>query len=282
MFNFPQKYRISLVSPAGRCDQNTVLSGKKVLESGGCSVTVMPHVFAGNSLPFLSAPDELRAKDINDAIADENTDLIWAVRGGYGALRILDKIDWETLKSRGLPFAGFSDITAIHWAMAAKGINSYLAAPMMKYLAEGNDEITCRSLFSALNGEKISLELDALRPGKVSGTPLAGNLTVAAALCGTEYFPDTSGRILILEEVGERPYRIDRVLTQLRLAGAFDRCTGIIFGNFTDCGEVPDVMAVLLDFTGQVSCPVFYNLPHGHELPFYAFCGRQLISVTPR
>ena len=143
MFRFPQKYRIALVCPAGRCDENTVLSGKKVLESCGCSVTVMPHVFAGNSLSFLSAPDELRAKDINDAVANEEIDLIWAVRGGYGALRILDKIDWERLKKRNIPFAGFSDITAIHWAMAAKGINSYLAAPMMKYLAGGSDEITC-------------------------------------------------------------------------------------------------------------------------------------------
>ncbi|MBE6355890.1 MAG: LD-carboxypeptidase [Lentisphaerae bacterium] len=277
----PGMLRIALVSPSGKCDKQTVLAGKNALEKCGCQVRIMPHVFAGNALPFLAAGDEQRAQDINSAIADEQIDMLWAVRGGYGAIRILDKINWQLWQKCPKPFAGFSDITAIHWAMAKYKIDSFHAAPMMKFLISP-DELTVNSLNAALSGKPVSLHLDALRPGKISGTALAGNIAVAASLCGTKFLPETTGKVLILEEVGEAPYRIDRMLTQLRLAGVFKDCAGIIFGNFTDCGEVPDVMAVLRDFTGQVSCPVFYNLPHGHELPFYAFCGRQLISVTPR
>ena len=166
--------------------------------------------------------------------------------------------------------------------MAKYGIDRYLAAPMMKFIAENQDSSTADALADALESKELNLALPALNPGKVSAAPLPGNLAVAAALCGTPYFPDTTGKVLILEEVGEAPYRIERTLTQLHLAGAFDHCAGIIFGNFTGCGEVPEVMAVLQDFTEKVTCPVFYGLPHGHELPFYALCGRQLISVTPR
>ncbi|MBO5668560.1 MAG: LD-carboxypeptidase [Lentisphaeria bacterium] len=282
MFKFPGDCRVALVSPSGMCDRDTVAAGKEMLEKCGCTVKIMPHVFDGGALPHLSAPDEKRAEDINQAVADENIDMLWAVRGGAGALRILNRIDWKLWQLRRTPLAGFSDITALHWAMAKFGVNTHIAAPMMKYLADDRDTMTAGSLLAAINGEKISLRLPALRPGEISGIPLAGNIAVAAALCGTGYLPDTGGKVLILEEVGESPYRIDRMLTQLLLAGVFERCAGIIFGNFTDCGEVPGVMDVLRDFTARVNCPVCYGLAHGHELPFFSVSGEQLISVTPR
>lgn len=280
MFRFPQKYRIALVAPSGPIAPETVEQGKKILEKYGHEVTIMPHVFSGGSLPHLAAADTGRAEDINAAIANDSIDLIWAVRGGAGALRILDKINWQKLKESGKYFAGFSDITAIHWTMAKYGICRYLAAPMMKFLAENSFPLTGKTLHAALNGENISLRLPALRAGNICGTPLPGNLAVASALCGTGFMPETSGKILILEEVGEAPYRIDRMLTQLRLNGVFDHCAGIIFGNFTGCGEKSEIMDVLRDFTGQVDRPVFYGLPHGHELPFYSICGTQIVTVS--
>ena len=279
MFKFTQQYRIALVAPSGAIVPETVEQGKKVLEKYGHEVIVMPHVFAGNSLPHLAAPDTGRASDINAAIADDSIDLIWAVRGGAGALRILDQIDWEKLKGSGKYFAGFSDITAIHWSMAASGNDRYLAAPMMKFLVENTFDLTGETLHAALNEEYIPLKLPALRSGNICGTPLPGNLAVAASLCGTKFMPETSGKIIILEEVGEAPYRIDRMLTQLQLNGVFEHCAGIIFGNFTGCGSKSEVMAVLQDFTEKVTIPVFYGLPHGHELPFYSICGTQTISV---
>ncbi len=280
MFKFPHKYRIALVAPAGVISPETAASGRAILEKYGHEVKIMPHLFTGGTLLHLSADDADRASDINAAIDDEEIEIIWAVRGGAGSLRILDRINWKKLKDSGKYFAGFSDITAIHWAMAANNSCRYLAAPMMKFLAENREPLTGETLFAALNGSPVSLQLPALRPGSVNGTALAGNLTVAAALCGSRYLPDTTGRVLVLEDIGEAPYRIDRCLTQLRINGVFDHCAGIIFGRFTDCGNEPELMAVLKDFTGKVSCPVFCGLCHGHELPFYSLCGTQEISVT--
>lgn len=281
MFKFPRHYNIALTAPSGGILQETVNAGKIVLKNSGCSVRQMPHIFSGTILSHLAAGDNERADDINAAIADDSIDIIWAVRGGAGALRILNQIDWEKLKGSGKYFAGFSDITAIHWAMAKHGIDTFLAAPMMSYLVKSDDVLTEKTLFSALNGENISLKLPALRAGNICGTPLPGNIAVAASLCGTQYMPDTTGKILILEEVGEQPYRIDRMLTQLQLAGAFEKCAGVIFGNFTNCGAAPDIMNVLRDFTEHLACPVFCGFPFGHELPFHSICGTQLISVTP-
>ena len=282
MFRFPQKYRIALVAPSGPIAPETVEQGKKILEKYGHEVTVMPHVFAGGSLPHLAAADTGRAEDINAAIEDDSIDLIWAVRGGAGALRILDKINWQKLKESGKYFAGFSDITALHWAMAKHDCPNHLAAPMMTFLSAADDSLSGETLFQALCGEKISLKLQPLRRGEVSGTPLPGNLAVAAAMCGTPYFPDTSGKVVILEEINEAPYRVDRMLTQLRLAGAFAECAGVVFGRFTGCGSADELGEVLHDFTAHVSCPVYTGLPCGHELPFYSISGRQEISVTPQ
>ena len=281
MSGFLENQRISLIAPAGPCKTETVLSGKAVLEAYGGTVRIMPHVFDGGSLAHLSAADEARAADINDAVSSGDQ-LIWAVRGGCGCLRILDRIDWSALKRSRKIILGFSDITAIHWAMAKHGIDTYCAAPMMKFMAEKLSDPTGKTLISALKGEPVSIRLDALRAGEISGVPLPGNIAVAAALCGTEFMPDTTGKILILEEVGEAPYRLERMLTQLRLSGVFANCRGIVFGNFTDCGGLPAVMPILHDLTGKVDCPVFYGLPFGHELPFFCTSGMQELTVSPR
>lgn len=281
MFDFPRKFRVYVSAPAGKIDRSPVGMGAAALKAAGCEVTLTPHLFDGGQLPHLSASDRDRAEDINSAVRD-GAEIIWCARGGCGCLRILDKIDWEMIGSRGVAIAGFSDVTALHWAMAKFGMDSILAAPMMKYLGTAGDGLTCKTLSDALSGRPVSLRLEALKKGFASGHPLPGNIAVAASMCGTPFFPDTAGKVLVLEEVGEAPYRIDRMLTQLRLAGTFDRCAGIVFGRFTGCGEASDVEAVLKDFSDSVSCPVFTGLPFGHELPFFSLSGRQLICVSPR
>ena len=135
MFRFPRKLRAALLAPSGMCARETVDAGRKMLEISGCETVVMPHIFTGASLPHLAADDGFRADDINAAAADDSIDIIWAVRGGCGALRILDKIDWQLLRKSGKFFAGFSDITAIHWAMAKNACPRFLAAPMMRFAA---------------------------------------------------------------------------------------------------------------------------------------------------
>ena len=250
----------------------------ETLQKLGAKVKLMPHVLnAASPHRFLSAGDDERAADLLDAWRDPETSMIWAVRGGYGCVRILEKLDWKLMASRQLPLAGFSDITSLHWAMTAKKCGIPMAMPMFSFLKEP-DSGTIDSMAKIFADEPQNFTLPALRKGNISALPLPGNLTVAASLCGTPYFPDTTGKIVILEEVRENsPYRIDRLLNQLRLSGTFDRAAGVVFGYFTSCGNTDELMAVLEDFTSKIGIPVYYGLKFGHEQPFVSIrCDRPL------
>lgn len=266
---FPDNFTVAAVAPAGPVSDEIVFNGVEALQNLGAKVKLMPHIRSASSPhSFLAADDEERAADLFNAWNDPDISMIWAIRGGYGCGRILEELNWETLAARPLPLAGFSDITALHWAMTAKNCGIPMALPMFSYLKDA-DEYTLESLKSVFSGKNCALTLPALRKGNVSALPLAGNLTVAASLCGTSYLPDTTGKLVILEEVGEKsPYRIDRLLNQLRLAGTFEKAAGVIFGYFTECGDTDGLMNVLDDFTSKINIPVFYNLKYGHELPF--------------
>ena len=240
---------IAIAAPAGAAPEEVVLNGVEVLKKWGASVEILPHVFAGHpQLKYLAAPDHLRAGEFTEAFLDEKIDIIWCVRGGYGCMRILDKIPWGKLHDNPTVVAGFSDITALHWAMSANCAGRILSAPMMKYLPESGDGQAMDFLIAAIGNEPLKITADSLRGKCASGKVVPGNLSLAAALCGTKYFPDLSGKIVALEEVYETPYRIDRMLTQLRLSGAFDACSGVLFGNFSSCGEPSETDAVLRDF----------------------------------
>lgn len=277
---FPAKFTVAAIAPAGRVPQETLDAGVKILQTLGADVKVMPHVLDGNpDLSFLAARDDARISDLENAWLDPEVDLIWAIRGGYGCARMLSQINWERLAVRNMPLAGFSDITALHWAMTAKKCGIPCAFPMFKYLSE-YDGSMIKMLAEAFSGKKRCFTLPALRGGSVSGYPLAGNLTVAASLCGTPFFPDTADRILFLEEISEYPYRIDRTLNQLLMAGAFDRCAGVVFGHFTNSGKPEEIMAVLRDFTRRVSVPVFHSFQYGHELPFVSLQSDREVTIN--
>ena len=274
-----KKFTFGILSPAGGLDGGEFDAGLSALERRGFAAKVFPH--ARGKAEYLSAGVEERASDFNAAWADSGIDAVLCSRGGFGSAHLLPLLDWKKLKSRDLPLLGYSDITALHLAMDRYGVGRAIAAPMLRH-------------FPALDAGSLNSLLDVLRRkdhecGAVeeltakavfSGRPLAGNLTVAASLLGTPYFPDPTGRALVLEEVGEPLYRIDRALTQLRLAGAFERCAGVVFGNFTDCGEADAVAAVLRDFADKIKSPVFTGLSFGHELPFHALSTRQTITVS--
>ena len=277
---FPEGFSIAATAPAGAVKPELISAGKAVLEKLGAQVKIMPHS-AGRAanLPYLSGNDDERAADLISAWLDPEVDIIWAVRGGYGCGKLLEKLDWQELSKHPKMVAGFSDLTALHWAMSAKKCGTLMALPMFAFLNE-MDETTFSALAKIFRREESSFFLPALRPGKVRGLPLPGNITVAASLCGTPFFPDTSGKILILEEIGEYPYRIDRNLNQLRLAGAFEKCAAVVFGHFTSAGEPEEIMQVLKDFTCRVKCPVFHSFRYGHELPFVSLAGDICIEIA--
>lgn len=277
---FPEGFTIAALAPAGAVSPERISAGKDFLESLGAKVRIMPHA-AGKDpeLPYLSGSDAERADDLLAAWLDPEVSMIWAIRGGYGSGKLLEKLDWPTLARHKKMVAGFSDITALHWAMTAKDCGTAAALPMFAFLPE-MDEFTRESLSCIFHRREQKFQLPALRPGTVKGAPLAGNLTVAASLCGTPFFPDTRNRILILEEVREHPYRVDRTLNQLRLAGAFEHCAAVVFGHFTSSGSQEEIMAVLKDLCDRITCPVFYGFQHGHELPFASISADQETEFT--
>ena len=277
---FPENFTIAAISPAGKASPETVDAGIKVLQQLGAKVKVMPNVLKGNpEWSYLSATDAERCADLEAAWLDPEVDMLWAVRGGYGCVRLLPMLDWEKLSRRpNMLLAGFSDITAMHWAMSAKNCGIPMALPMFSFL-KNIDEYSLQSLAGVFQKKNCEFKLPALREGVISGLPLPGNLTVAASLCGTAYFPDTTDKILILEEVGEHPYRIDRTLHQLLLNNAFKKCAGIVFGKISSSGNPDEIMAVLKGFTSKVDVPVYYGLEYGHELPFVSLRSDRIITV---
>jgi muramoyltetrapeptide carboxypeptidase len=200
---------------------------------------------------FLSGVDAIRAADINAAFADESIKGIVCTRGGYGFHRILPLLDWKTIKKNPKIFGGYSDVTAMLNALnQICGMESY-HMPMVGAWSDGLDEYIAPFVKSMLFGEPVEYvnpegcPITTIVPGKAKGRLCGGNLSLLAASLGTPYEIDTKGKILFIEEIGERPYKVDGMLTHLRNAGKFNDAAGIILGGFTDCADKEGVIGGL-------------------------------------
>jgi muramoyltetrapeptide carboxypeptidase len=218
-------------------------------------------------------------EDIHNMFLDNEVKLIICLRGGYGASRLLDKIDYSIVKNNPKIFCGYSDITALQNAFFHKTGLVTFAGPMagVDFYKEVS-EFTERSFWNTItSSEPIRIKhpdgerLRNYRSGIAEGRLIGGNLSLFASLIGTEYLPEPEGKILFLEEVGEVPYRIDRMLNQLRLSGFLGKIKGVILGSFTDCMEGdPQRKSLKLEevredyFVKNFHAPVLYNLNHGH------------------
>lgn len=226
---------------------------------------------------YLAGPDEIRAKDIENMFLDSEVDAILCIRGGYGTPRLLDIIDYNIIANNPKLFIGFSDITALHIAFNQIANLSTIHGIMAGNILEW-DSFTYKSFIDAVTMKnKLEItnprneKLYTLIKGKCAGEIIGGNLSLLVATMGSEYEINTKGKILFIEEVGECIYRIDRMLTQLSLAGKFDDCEGIIFGNFSDCNknnlEEFEIIDILLDRVKKYNKPCIYNLQSGHCMP---------------
>ena len=259
-----------VVSPSGGLEGETFDAGLAALEKLGFAAKVMPH--AREKKGYLSASAEARAADLGAAWSDPDIDAILCSRGGFGSAHLLPLLDWAEMKERNLPLLGYSDITALHLAMDKLGVGRPIAAPMLRHFPK-IDEWSLSSLLDVLERRDHETEgVEALTgEGEFSGRPLAGNLCVMASLLGTPYFPDPTGRILVLEDVREPLYRIDRGLTHLEQAGVFSVCSGVVFGAFTgeeiDEAELKELLFRVAKNSGK---PAVYGFPFGHQMPFRA------------
>ena len=217
---------------------------------------------------YLAGPDPARADDLRWGL--EEADAVWAVRGGYGTLRTLDHVVLDPVRERPVPFIGFSDNTVVHMALHQRGVTSFHGPHAgYEHFTRTTETVFRAVLWRAIPAGVLPMPTDAapvpLNGGVAEGRLLGGNLAMLAALCGTPYQPNTRGAILFLEDVSEPLYRIDRMVTQLRLAGVFEGVAGIAVGDFPG-GDEPDagLFDVFRDRLAPLGVPVLAGLPFGH------------------
>lgn len=230
---------------------------------------------------YLSGDDALRARDVNLAFADDSVQAVVCLRGGYGAPRILDLLDYDAIAASPKVFTGFSDITGLHLALFAKArlVTFHSPMPTGDGILPTFDPFTLASLRAALSDAALGCPLQnppdqpmrSFAPGVCEGELVGGNLSLLAALVGTPYFPDLKGKLLFFEDVNEYLYRVDRMLTQLRLSGALDACAGFVLGGFTSCeNEYPDLALPFGQILADIlppGKPVLTNVRAGHLTP---------------
>lgn len=225
---------------------------------------------------FLAGTDEERLAELNALLRRDDLEAIVCARGGYGTLRLLPHLDYDAARRHPKLLVGYSDVTALHAALLVRaglpGLHGPMVAPDWPALDAASE-----ALFWRLAGGEAPVEilgpggerLTGLRPGAAEGLLFGGNLTMLCALLGTPYLPDLSGAILFLEEVGEPPYRVDRLFAQLHLAGVLERLGGLVLGAFTGAEPLPNrpslpLEAVLAHYTAGLPFPVAEGLVYGH------------------
>lgn len=221
---------------------------------------------------FLAGPDERRLEELRAAFADSDARAVILARGGYGLTRILPFVAPEMLRARPIPIVGFSDGTALLAQAARSGVVA-VHGPVVTQLPAlpADDHVALFRLLEDPDPGVLLSDLSALVPGRAVGRLLGGNLEVFTRLLGTPFLPDLAGAILFIEDLGERPYRIDRLITHLDLAGAFSAVVGVVVGDFSGCQEPeptrelsPSAAEVIEDRLGRLAIPVAIGAPIGH------------------
>ncbi|GAB2965122.1 LD-carboxypeptidase [Micromonospora polyrhachis] len=263
---------VMLVSPSGPTRPERVARGIELISGWGLRPVLAPNVYARQG--YLAGGDELRAADIDTAFADPDVRGILCTRGGYGAQRVVDQIDMAVVRRNPKVVAGFSDITALQFALWRGARLASVHGPGAAWLDERTPPESAESLRAALMSTepvtvtRVPTEETApvLVPGTATGPLIGGNLCLVVSSLGTPDMPDLAGAILLIEDVEEPPYKVDRMLTQLRRAGVLAKLAGVAVGQFTNCADdwavtVSDVIAERL---GDLGVPVLGGLPIGH------------------
>lgn len=263
--------RIAVVAPSGAFEPVRLERGLEVLRGWGYAPEVLPG--AGSRYRYLAGADAVRARDLDRALFGGDYDAVWMVRGGYGLARLLAGLDWSRL--RPIPFFGFSDGTALLNQLPDRG-GIAVHAPVVTSLGDVVDDPSREHVRALLAGEDPApLPGLSLRPGRASGRLVGGNLCVLASLCGTPWQLRSSGAIVVLEDVGETPYKVDRLARQLVDSGCLDNAAGFALGSFlgadAPAGADWSVLDVLHDVLAPFGVPVLANLPIGHGAQNFAF-----------
>ena len=274
---------LGLVAPASNAQENEdIRFAMDILDSMGFRVKPGANLFSRRA--YLAGHDRDRADDLNHMFADDSVDGIIALRGGYGTLRLLPFLDYKLIRQNPKVLVGYSDLTALlhaihvktglvtfHGPIAKQTFSAYTLAEFKKVLMEPQAPVTLASPppFEEKEGAaEQANRLTVFTPGKARGGLVGGNLSLLSRLLGTPYEPDFKGRILIMEDVGEEPYRIDRMLTHLWLAGKLEEVAGIVFGKFVDCdsegGNSLSLEEIFSERVTPLGVPAIRGLMIGH------------------
>ncbi|MCH2184311.1 LD-carboxypeptidase [Myxococcota bacterium] len=260
--------RIAIVAPAGPIDESRLSAGQKLISEMGFEPVFRPDVLARSG--YLAGEDDRRAAELTQWVTDPNVAALWCARGGYGSSRLISRLDPVQFRAARKPLVGYSDITTLLlWQRRQAGLMG-IHGPMFDLAAQPKEE-NAEGLAQALRGTSPrppTWKGRGLCGGHGVGRLTGGSLSLSVASLGTPWEIQTRGAILMLEDVTEPPYRIDRMLEQLRSAGKFDRVAGIGLGGMTDCVDTRypdrDIEAVLADFFRPLGVPVVLDLPFGH------------------
>ncbi|MFD7153467.1 LD-carboxypeptidase [Kribbella sp. NPDC059898] len=258
--------RVAVVAPSGRVDAARLATGVEYIRSWGLDVDVMPSVLAGHErFKYLAADDKARAFDLQTAWLDSQYAAVFCARGGYGVQRMLEYLDFDELVAVPKWFVGFSDITALHEPLNARGlvtVHGPMAAAVEQLADDTGRERLRALLFEPETVTDLLLGARTVVDGVAEGLLRGGNLAMLASSVGTPTYAPPAG-VVVLEEVNEEAYQADRLLTQLLRAGWFDQVTGLVVGDFSDGGEgLDDTIRERLEPLGV---PMVEGAAIGHE-----------------
>jgi len=276
----PDGAAISVIAPASFARQDRIDDGVKALQAAGFTPRFARHALARGPL-FFAGTQEERIADLHAAFTDADTQMVMALRGGYGSNYLLDHLDLDLIRQHPKPFFAYSDLTGAQLHLLDRLGLPVFHGPMLAadfYLEDG---VHLPSFAASLAGEPYSVGaaegLRGLRPGTARGALYGGCLSILVSLLGTAYEPQTEGKLLFLEDVGAKPYQIDRMLWQLRHAGKFDGVAGMVFGEMLDCaspGADPELLEhAILNALRGFDGPIAFGLRSGHV-------SRQNVTLT--
>jgi muramoyltetrapeptide carboxypeptidase len=256
---------IGVAAPASPFDMKLFEAGLAVLKQMGFQVNVPEAVFEKNG--YLAGSDPVRAEVLNRLFADPEIQGIICARGGFGSMKILPFLDFDTIRKNPKAFIGFSDISAVLSVLEAKCNLVAFHGPVVTTLGRSSEKMK-DSFLSALTSDQ-PVEISAIKgiciqPGVAMGPVSGGNLATLCHLVGTPFEPTFSGKILLLEDCGEACYRIDRMLTQMKLAGCFEKIAGIALGSFQDCGDEKSLYGIIKQIFKEDEIPIMTGFEVGH------------------
>ncbi|WP_052184272.1 LD-carboxypeptidase [Psychroserpens sp. Hel_I_66] len=280
---------VAIVAPSGILKNRTdeVDQAVALLKSWGLHAVIGKHVFSKDN--HFAGTDAERCEDFQKAMDDPTISAIWCARGGYGTVRILDKLDYTKFRKKPKWVIGYSDITALHNQLHNEGFKSIHALMCVSLTTDLSDiDYTIETFKNAIFGKPVGYDLEASpynRLGNAKGQLVGGNLTILHTMLGSKESIDTKGKIIFIEEIGEYKYHIDRMLQSLKRAGYFDNCAGVLVGdmsrmrkNTTPWGT--SVEQLIVDALSDYDFPIAFGMPAGHEKNNYALILGQDIELN--